>query len=331
MGSAGTSASCVGDVTGGRSSVRPPVRQVCRARGRRWLSGGSPTRPGGRRPGVRIWWVDVPCGGLTSDAVGWRTGFRGADPPSRTSTHEMGRSGHVRADTQRRAGPEPAGWDTSWRAGTGRGGLGQVVAGWDRSWWAGTGRGGFGGGHFGCLAGCVWGGLSEGRLGCAARQDVSVPGCWPGQAFTPETGRPAGRGGRGRHFLSSCTSQPPTASDQPPSSRSRAHRPPSWWTTPAVAATGRGSCWWRWDRCRAAGPGTPSGVLGQVVPCPQSPVPVRGRGGSRGRPGPETGRRGRDLGQDVVRAPGTQTSPLSRSTPGRRSPTHRAGVGQPLR
>ena len=33
QGSTGSSASCVGDVTDGRSSVRPPTRQLCRARG----------------------------------------------------------------------------------------------------------------------------------------------------------------------------------------------------------------------------------------------------------------------------------------------------------
>ena len=71
-------------------------------------------------------------------------------------------------------------WDRSWRAGTGRGGLGQVVVGLVEA--------------ISAVLLDVWGGVSGGRLGCAARQDVSVPGCWPGQAFTPETGRPAGAG-----------------------------------------------------------------------------------------------------------------------------------------
>ena len=38
--------------------------------------------------------------GLTYEMVGSRTGFRGANPPSRRSTHEMGRSGQVRAIKQ---------------------------------------------------------------------------------------------------------------------------------------------------------------------------------------------------------------------------------------
>ncbi len=248
----------------------------------------------------------------------------------------MGRSGHVRADTQHRAGPEPArwghvvvGWDRSWRAGTGRGGLGQVVVGWDRSWWAGTGRGGFGGGHFGCLAGCVWGGLSEGRLGCAARQDVSVPGCWPGQAFTPETGRPAAAGAD-----TSCRAARPSLQRHPISLRP---------ADPARSGRHRGGPHrelLQLGGARAGGGGIGAELrdLGHPLESSDRLCLVRGprylcevAADPAAGPGPETGHGGRDLGQDVVRAPGTQTSPLSRSTPGRRSPTHRAGVGQALR
>ena len=148
----------------------------------------------------------------------------------------------------------------------------------------------------------VWGGLSVGRLGCAARQDVSVPGCWPGQAFTPETGRPAGAGA-GVGADTSCRAARPSLQRHPISlrpadpARSGRHRggPHRGLLRRGGVRAGGG-----WDRFRAAGPGTPSGVLGQVVPCPRSPVPARGRGGSRGRPGPETGRGGRGLRQDVV-------------------------------
>ena len=79
------------------------------------------TRPGGRRPARAF-------DGLTYEMVGWRIGFRGATPPSRRSTHEMGRSGQVRAGTQRRPGPEPVGWVRSRWAGTGSGGVGQGIA-----------------------------------------------------------------------------------------------------------------------------------------------------------------------------------------------------------
>ncbi len=145
----------------------------------------------------------------------------------------------------------------------------------------------------------VWGGVSGGRLGCAARQDVSVPGCWPGQAFTPETGRPAAAGAD-----TSCRAARPRLQRHPISlrpadpARSGRHRggPHQGLLQLAGVRAGGGGI----GGGGAAGPGTPSGVLGQVVPCPRSPVPVRGRGGSRGRPGPETGRRGRGLGQDVV-------------------------------
>ncbi len=75
--------------------------------------------------------VLAPFDGLAHQMVGWRIGSRGANPPSRRSTHEMGRSGQVRSDTQRRAG-------------TGTGGLGPEPVGWDRKRWGGTGSGGVG-------------------------------------------------------------------------------------------------------------------------------------------------------------------------------------------
>jgi hypothetical protein len=84
-------------------------------------------------------------GGLTYELVGWRTGFRGANPPARTPTHEMGRPGQVRADTHRRAGTGNS------STGTGTCGLGPEAAVRDR-WtgtgglgrWGVTGRGGLG-------------------------------------------------------------------------------------------------------------------------------------------------------------------------------------------
>ena len=98
--------------------MRQPGRQVCRACRR----GGCPAVRrrvqvvGGPRAGA--------SGGLTYELVGWRTGFRGANPPARTSTHEMGRSEPVRADPQR-AGGESVRWNRC--RGTGSSGLGQGI------------------------------------------------------------------------------------------------------------------------------------------------------------------------------------------------------------
>ena len=195
-----------------------------------------------------------------------------------------------------------AGRDRSQRAGTRRGGLGQVVVGWDRSWWARTGRGGLVQAISAVLLD-VWGGVSGGRLGCAARQDVSVPGCWPGQAFTPETGRPAAAGAD-----TSCRAARPSLQLHPISLRP---------ADPARIGRHRGGPHRRLLRlggARAGGDGIGSqlrdlghrsGVLGQVVPCPRSRYlcevaadPAAGRS-------PETGRRGRGPGQEHWPRPGT--------------------------
>ena len=237
-------------------------------------------------------------------------------------------------DRARSAPTHSAGRDRSQRAGTGRGGLGQVVVGWDRSCWVGAG-------HFGCLAGCVWGGLSGGRLGCAARQDVSVPGCWPGQAFTPETGRPAAAGA-GVGADTSCRAAHPSLQRHPISLRP---------ADPTRSGHHRGGPHRRLLQLggvRAGGDGIGAELrdLGHPLGSSDRLCLVRGprylREAAADPPAgraprqdmvaeARAGRDGRGPRQDVVQAPGTQTSPLSRSTPGRRSPTHRAGVGQPLR
>ena len=96
----------------GRSSVRPPAGQVGRARRRIGCPAGFGNAPrGGRRPASA-------SGGWTSEIVGWRSGFRGANPPARTSAHEMGCSGPVRATHNPGQGLGSVGCDGSWWVGT---------------------------------------------------------------------------------------------------------------------------------------------------------------------------------------------------------------------
>ncbi len=132
-----------------RSSMGQPAGQVCRA-GRH--GGCPPVRQlvqvvGGPRACAfdGLAHQILAFDGLAHQMVGWRIGFRGANPPSRRSAHEMCRSGQVLADTQRgRRGPEPVGADKNRWARTRSGGRGPEPVGGDRTWWVGTGRGGWG-------------------------------------------------------------------------------------------------------------------------------------------------------------------------------------------
>ena len=175
------------------------------------------------------------------------------------------------------------------------------------------------------------------------------------------------RPGPGRHLLSTLHTQATVGSPRAVIVCTPAGLPrlapsglPPVRTRPAAPAGRCGdwthSSWPPWDRHRSPrpldrfpgsgtwnlGPGTPSGDLGQAVPCPKAPLPVRGRGSShRSTPlrpsssrlrrrdvwllpaGPDTAEPG-DPGTQEPRNPGTR-GPRNSGTRGLRNP----GTGDP--
>ena len=121
----------------------------------------------------------------------------------------------------------------------------------------------------GSTAGCV---AEVGR--CASSSGGVGPGRWSGVAFTPDPGRPqAGR------LLDLAHPQPPSACPgchRPhPTSPHRRAAVIGRFVVPAVGPAPIPAT--RTDpRSAVPGSGTPTGDLGQAVPCPRSPLPVRG-------------------------------------------------------
>ncbi len=135
----------------GSRGANPPSRRSTHQMGRSGQVRSDTQRRAGEPIAQAIGGRLAPFDGLTHQTVGWPTGSRGANPPARRSTHQMGRSGQVRSDTQRRAGTgtrglrqEPGGSDQNQWAGTGTGGLGPEPVGWDRNRWARTRTSGLG-------------------------------------------------------------------------------------------------------------------------------------------------------------------------------------------
>ena len=131
----------------------------------------------------------------------------------------------------------------------------------------------------------MWGRGEPGWPVCSSTGGVG-PGCWPGEAFTPGAAGPAGPGPYTSCRAAHPSRKPPShgTSARTVSSRCRARntlpgcdRPhPTSRHRRASAVTGRGRLAGG-GTVTGPGHGTPSGRLGQAVPCPRSPLPVRGR------------------------------------------------------